>query len=158
MEPKRGPGIKVPPPAIFLTAFLIGLWLDAAIFRIRIAGDDSRRVLLIVGLVLLAIGAVVAAWGALTFRRHGTSMLPYRAASSLVQTGPFRFSRNPMYLGMALGHIGGAAALNAMWPIILLPMALVALYSIVIVKEEAHLADTFGEAYAGYQKRVRRWI
>lgn len=159
MERKPGPGIKVPPPAIFLVAFLIGVWIEAAVIRLRIAGtDDTPRALLLAGIALTVLGAFVAILGAMTFRRHGTSILPFRAATALVQGGPYRFTRNPMYLGMALAHLGGALTLNAMWPIILLPMALVILFRIVIRKEEAHLAETFGEDYAAYRRRVRRWL
>lgn len=157
MERKPGPGIKVPPPAIFVVTFLIAAFLEAALLRIRIL-EHSTSALRMTGYGLLAAGVAIAVWGALTFRRHHTSVLPFRAATALVQSGPYRFTRNPMYLGMTIAHLGGALALNAMWPIILLPMALVLLYRLVIRKEEAHLAEVFGEEYAGYRRRVRRWL
>ena len=159
MERNAGTGIRIPPPAIFLVAFMIGLWLDGALYRIPIAGDGTTpRPLIIVGVALVILGVLVAAWGAMTFRRHRTPVVPFRAATTLVQGGPYRFTRNPMYLGMTLAHLGAALALNAMWPIILLPMALVVLFRLVIRKEEEHLRRVFGDDYAAYRSRVRRWL
>ena len=160
MNATRGTGIRVPPPAIFAVTFLVGLWLDAALYRIRLVSSDVLfpRPLVITGAVLVTAGILLAIWGALTFRRHHTAVLPFRAATTLVQSGPYRRTRNPMYLGMTLAHLGGGVALNAMWPIILLPLALVLLYVWVIRLEERHLAQEFGEDYAAYRRRVRRWL
>ena len=159
MERKRGPGIKAPPPAIFLLAFIVGVWIEIAFTRLRIVdGDASARPLRIAGYVLILAGVSVAAWGAFVFRRHKTSVLPFRPATSLVLDGPYRFSRNPMYVGMSLAHVGGGLALNALWPILLLPAALAVLFALVIRKEERHLAENFGEEYREYRARVRRWL
>lgn len=159
MEQRRGPKIRVPPPAIFLLAFLLGVWLDGALLRIRIVDHPvAIRALLIGGVIAAIAGAIVALWGVLTFRRHGTTVLPFKAAITLVQSGPYQFTRNPMYLGMALAYAGAALVLNAMWPMLLLPMALVILYSLVIRKEEEHLAEQFHQQYLDYRARVRRWL
>ena len=159
MRERYGSGIRVPPPAIFIVAFLIGLWLEGAMYRVRMIGTDpAPRPLIMVGATLITAGVLVALWGVVTFRHHRTAVLPFYPARNLVRTGPYRFTRNPMYLGMTLAHIGGAVALNAMWPLILLPMALVFLYTTVIRKEEAHLTQAFPREYADYIARVRRWI
>jgi protein-S-isoprenylcysteine O-methyltransferase Ste14 len=159
MRERYGSGIRVPPPAIFIVAFLVGLWLEGAMYRIRlIGGDSSPRLLVIAGATLITAGILVALWGAVTFRHHRVAILPFYPARTLVDTGPYRFTRNPMYLGMTLAHIGGALALNAMWPLILLPMTLVFLYRTVIRQEEAHLTQAFPQEYADYIARVRRWI
>ena len=142
-----------------MVAFLLGLWAEAALYRLRlIDADGTTRPLLIVGLALVLAGIAVAIWGVVTFRHHQTAVLPFYPARQLVQSGPYRYTRNPMYLGMTLAHIGGSLALNALWPLILLPMALVFLYQTVIRQEEAHLIQAFPREYAGYLARVRRWI
>ena len=159
MRERYGSGIRVPPPAIFIVAFLVGLWLEGAMYRIRLISTESTpRPLVIIGATLITVGVLIIVWGVLTFRHHRTAVLPFYPARNLVRTGPYRFTRNPMYLGMTLAHIGGAVALNAMWPQILLPMALVFLYKTVIRQEEAHLAQAFPREYADYLARVRRWI
>lgn len=159
MAQRYGPAIRVPPPAIFVVVFLIALWLEGALYRIRIVdADDISRPLVIAGMVLVTAGVLIALLGAWTFHRHHTPVLPFTTPTTLVQTGPYRFTRNPMYLGMTLLHLGVALALNAMWPIVLLPMALVALFRMVIRREEEHLWQTFGDDYVAYRSRVRRWL
>lgn len=159
MERQDGPGVRIPPPAIFIVVFFVGLWLEGALYRVRLLDRDSTSLpLVITGMVLVMLGVLVAMWGVWTFKRHKTAVMPYKAARTLVRAGPYRYTRNPMYLGMTLAHAGAAIALNAMWPIILLPMALVALLHLVIRKEEAHLWRSFGDDYVAYRSQVRRWI
>ena len=159
MERQDGTSVRVPPPAIFIVVFFIGLWLEGALYRIRILDTDDTSVpLVIAGLVLVTCGVLFALWGVRTFKRHKTAVMPYKAARTLVSAGPYRYTRNPMYLGMTLAFLGFAVALNAMWPIILLPMALVVLFHLVIRKEEEHLWRSFGDDYVEYRSRVRRWI
>jgi protein-S-isoprenylcysteine O-methyltransferase Ste14 len=159
MRERYGSGIRVPPPAIFIVAFLIGVWLEGAWYRIRLIGSDpTPRPLIIVGATLITAGVLVAVWGVVTFRHHRTAVLPFYPARALVDTGPYRFTRNPMYLGMTAAHLGGALLLNAGWPLILLPVALLFLVVTVIRKEEAHLTEAFPKEYADYRARVRRWI
>jgi protein-S-isoprenylcysteine O-methyltransferase Ste14 len=159
MSTDRGPGIRIPPPSIMLAVFLVGIWLDLSFVRIRlVGGSSSPRWLRITGWLLMAMGGALALWGVRTFRRSKTNVLPFRPATTVVSVGPYRYTRNPMYLGMALAYIGGALALNAGWPLLLLPVALLTLYLVVIRREEAYLARTFGDAYAEYRTRVRRWL
>jgi protein-S-isoprenylcysteine O-methyltransferase Ste14 len=79
-------------------------------------------------------------------------------AATLVQHGPYRFSRNPMYVGLTLSYIGLALTLNTWWPLVLLPLVLLLLFRLVVQKEERHLSEKFGEAYEAYCRRVRRWV
>lgn len=159
MKRHDGTGVRIPPPAIFIVAFFIGLWLEGALYRIRILDtDDTPPPLVIAGLALVTLGVLFALWGVRTFKHHKTAVMPYKAARILVRTGPYRYTRNPMYMGMTLAHLGASVALNAMWPIILLPMALVILFHLVIRKEEEHLWRSFGDDYAEYRSRVRRWL
>ena len=154
---ERGPDIRFPPPAIYVAVFLIGLLLER-FSRIPIVGAVRAPLLSIFGLALVGLGFFVMFWGMLTFRRHKTSILPFRPAGALAMTGPYRFTRNPMYLGMTTAHIGAALAMNAGWPLILLPVALYLIVRFVIRVEEAYLAQRFGIEYEDFKRRVRRWL
>jgi protein-S-isoprenylcysteine O-methyltransferase Ste14 len=94
----------------------------------------------------------------LTFRRARTAILPTRPASQLVDGGPYRFTRNPMYTGLTTAYVGAAALLDSVWPLLLLPLVLAALVRLVVRREEAYLRGAFGAEYAAYQARVRRWL
>lgn len=143
-----------PPPLYFLTAFLVG-WLLHALTDDRLGG---RPATIWIGAVLLAAGVSLDVWATLTFKRARTTFIPYRRASSLVSSGPFRFSRNPMYVGMALNVVGGALLIDSWWPLVLLVPAIVLVTVLVIKPEERIMADVFGDGYAEYRARVRRWL
>jgi protein-S-isoprenylcysteine O-methyltransferase Ste14 len=111
------------------------------------------------GIALIVAGVTFAGWARLTFRRYGAEILPSSDAhSALVASGPFRFSRNPMYLGLVVVAIG-AALLAGTWLMWLVPVVLFALDQFVIIPhEERSMERTFGETYTAYRTRVRRWI
>jgi protein-S-isoprenylcysteine O-methyltransferase Ste14 len=157
VQSERGPNIRFPPPAIYVAVFLIGLILER-FWRIPIVGDVRAPLLSIFGMALVGLGVFVAAWGMLTFRRHKTSVLPFRPAEALAMTGPYRFTRNPMYVGMTTAHVGAALAMNAGWPLILLPVALYLILRFVVRVEEEYLSRRFGVAYEDFKRRVRRWL
>ncbi|HKI04807.1 MAG TPA: isoprenylcysteine carboxylmethyltransferase family protein, partial [Thermoanaerobaculia bacterium] len=92
------------------------------------------------------------------FWRARTAVMPNRPASSLVLVGPYRFSRNPMYTGLTGMYLGLAFWLNALWPLLLLPLVLLLLWKAVIQNEERYLSTAFGDSYADYCRRVRRWL
>ena len=154
---ERGPNIRFPPPAVYVALFLVGLILER-FWRIPIVGDVRAPLLSIFGLALVGLGVFVTAWGMLTFRRYKTSILPFRPAAALAMTGPYRFTRNPMYLGMTVAAIGGGVWLNSLWVLVLLVPALAVMRWHVIAREEAYLEQKFGEPYREYKRRVRRWL
>ena len=157
MKP-RGPNIRVP-PLYFIGGFLVGLLLDATVEPIRIVGGTAApRQLITIGWTIFWVGMIVAHSGVLTFLLAGTTMFPFREANRLVQHGPYRFTRNPMYLGLAITYVGLSLALNTAWPVILLPLMLWLLIRTVIVPEEKYLEAAFGEEYLDYKRRVRRWL
>jgi protein-S-isoprenylcysteine O-methyltransferase Ste14 len=88
----------------------------------------------------------------------GTSPDYYRPATVLVVHGPFRFSRNPQYLSVTILYLGVAISVNALWPIVLLPVVLLVFTIGVIWREERYLERRFGERYLRYKARVRRWL
>ena len=92
------------------------------------------------------------------FKDVGTTVRPDRAASTLVIAGPYKISRNPMYLGLALVYLGIAIAAQSVWALILLPVVLAIIQRQAIEPEEAFLEKRFGANYIGYKEMVRRWL
>jgi protein-S-isoprenylcysteine O-methyltransferase Ste14 len=97
-------------------------------------------------------------WGLSTFMRVRTGIMPDRPARQLVTFGPYRFSRNPMFVGFTAIYIGLASLLNLAWPLVLLPLVLGLLTLTVIRHEERYMRNEFGEEFVSYCGRVRRWL
>lgn len=159
MTAPRSPGVKFPPPTLFVAGFLLGWLFERWVVRLRLVGEDASAAPLVwAGSVAMLLGLAMSAWGLITFFRARTAIMPHHAASRLVTHGPYRFTRNPMYVGMSLLHIGLALRMNMGWPLLMLPLSLAALYLLVIRREERYLGAEFGDEYAAYRRRVRRWI
>lgn len=156
-EPLRSPGVRFPPPLLFVAGLVIGWALDRFALALPLARAVSGHTLAI-GLGLVIIGLLLAAWGIITFRRVGTAIIPHHRATRIVAEGPYRFTRNPMYTGMTIAYLGGAVLLGTWWPVVLLPIVLVMLVRFVVRREERYLSDAFGVEYAEYRARVRRWL
>lgn len=153
------PGVKFPPPFIYVAAAAVAWLLEMRIVRIRIvSGSSTVSSLEIFGGVLFLAGFALIAWGLYTFASAHTGILPMRAATRIVDHGPYRFTRNPMYTGMSIMYLGGALALNWGWAVILLPVAMLAIYLLVIKREERYLTAAFPDEYGRYRERVRRWL
>jgi protein-S-isoprenylcysteine O-methyltransferase Ste14 len=151
------PGVHVPSPFLFVAGFLVALALERWVFSLRF-GAGSRPTTLLTGWLLLAVGASLVLWAVRTFTRARTTLMPFKPASSLVTGGPFRFSRNPMYVGSTLIYIGLSLLLRMVWPLVLLPLVLTMLFALVVRREERYLAAAFEAEYAEYRRRVRRWL
>jgi protein-S-isoprenylcysteine O-methyltransferase Ste14 len=110
-------------------------------------------------LVLIVAGVASSASGAIRFRRLGTEINPTSATNRLLVTsGPYHFTRNPMYLGLVLVTLGIASWVGA-WPMLLAPVAIFATTNWVHIPfEEAKMHRQFGPAFDDYVRRVRRWI
>ena len=148
--------VRFPPPLIYVGVLAAGFLLQ---WRWPVPILPDRPFLMrMAGAALILLGAATAASGVLTFRRIGTSPNPTKPSNSLALTGPYRFTRNPMYLGLAIGSAGVAVACNAVWPLALLPVAILLVTRFVIAREERYLETRFGEPYRTYRARVRRWI
>lgn len=148
--------MRVPVPWVFVLAYLLGAALESV--RPPIRFPMSVVVSTIVGRVLFVIGAVIAGWGLLIFHKARTTTVPGQSSVKLVTWGPYRFSRNPMYVGLVLAYLGEAALLKQIWPVLVLPFMLVYLNWTVIPVEEAKLEEVFRDEYGTYRQRVRRWI
>lgn len=108
---------------------------------------------------MLATGVVLGPiWGIRTMRSAGTTLRPDKPTATLVTDGPFRLSRNPLYLALTLMYAGIALIANSLWALIMLFPVTLIMSRFVIRREEEYLARTFGEEYEHYQMCVRRWI
>jgi protein-S-isoprenylcysteine O-methyltransferase Ste14 len=148
--------LRIPVPWVFVLAYLVGAAMEW-IYPARI-GRAANVGIPIAGGVLFVIGAVIAGWGQLLFRRVRTTTVPGERSAALVTGGPYRATRNPMYVGLVLAYLGEAGMLNQLWPLVLLPLVVAYLDRRVIPLEEARLTDAFGARYEEYRARVRRWI
>ena len=153
------PGVKFPPPTRFLLGLAISWVLENKVARIRlIGGSASPDMIQVVGAVLVILGLALIFWGLWTFWRVKTGIIPMKPATQIVDHGPYSLSRNPMYAGMATAYFGGVLILNSGWMLLTLPLVMLALFHLVIKREERYLSSAFPEEYARYCSKVRRWL
>ena len=148
------PGVIILPPLLYLITLVLGLLLHWIAPR-SITGWDGRSWL---GGALLASGFAISIWGSRVMRRAGTNVNPHKPSTALVATGPFRFSRNPLYVAFNLAFAGLALLVNSMWLLVLLLPAMVTMHFGVIRREERYLEGKFVDAYRAYRIRVRRYL
>lgn len=148
------PATLLPPPLVYASVLALSWWLDRSIPLPFDPGRTGQRLIPL----LISAGLGITLWAAVEIWRHQTTVNPYRAASSLVTTGPFRWSRNPIYSADWLMYAGVALWLRTWWAVALAPLAWFAIRYFVIAHEETHLEAKFGDAYRNYKARVRRWI
>ena len=146
------PLMRVPVPLVFVLGYLAGVGMEYALPLGRLPEGAPAA-----GAALFCLGGVFAGWALWLFRRAGTTWVPGEASTSLVTWGPYRLSRNPMYVGLAVVYLGEAGMLRQVWPILLLVPVLAYVNWIVIPVEEARLREAFGAAYERYSGAVRRW-
>jgi protein-S-isoprenylcysteine O-methyltransferase Ste14 len=111
-----------------------------------------------IGAALMAGALALGIWAVLSFWRAGTTADPHGDVTAFVMTGPFRFSRNPMYLTNVVFQIGAALLLDNAWILMLVPVTWLLLDRVVIAGEEHYLSSKYGQAYGEYRRRVRRWL
>src|SRR5215211_893429 len=153
-DERDNPGIRLPPPLIYLVPLFLGLMLD----RRRHVPFLPQGVARGLGFSLLGSGAVLNGWFLRTIRKADVPIRTDKPVPRLTTEGPFRYSRNPSYLALAMIYAGIAFLLNSLWAILFLPLVVVVMQREVIVREERYLERTFGEEYLVYKGRVRRWI
>jgi protein-S-isoprenylcysteine O-methyltransferase Ste14 len=152
-----GPDIRYPPPLLFVLG-IVGGWLLYRVFPLPLVGPTARSAAALVGWLLVALGSGLAVWGMATLRGAGTPIRPNQPASTLVTHGPYRRSRNPMYVGLSVVYLGVMLLVNSVWTVLFVPVVMAILFLAVIRHEERYLAATFGVAYVEYRQRVRRWL
>jgi len=150
--------VKLPPPLLPLATVLAGVGLKA-LWPLNIGWQLSPLLRHWLGGLVIA-GAILGLglWAVITMRRTGQTENPYQPSTEIVDKGPFRFTRNPMYLQMVIACIGFAILLWNLWILLLTPLCAWALQKSAILPEERYLEEKFGEAYLDYKRRVRRWL
>lgn len=148
------PDLIAPPPLIYAGALAIG-WLLQRLMPIDILPRRPARAL---GAGLIGLNFLVGVPAFLAMRRARTAVNPMRPTTAIVTAGPYRYTRNPIYLSFAVLYTGIALLANAVWALLFLPGVLVAVTRGVIEREERYLEGKFGAEYTDYKARVRRWI
>jgi protein-S-isoprenylcysteine O-methyltransferase Ste14 len=150
-------GVRTPPPLIFFGFIILGFVIEFFL-PLRIITPAHAIDARMIGVILLIAAVALFASAVGTFRTAGTSVIPMKPTTALTFLGPYRFTRNPIYLAMAVATAGIALIANAVWPLLMVPFLMVALTYTAILREERYLAMKFGEPYTTYTSRVRRWI
>jgi protein-S-isoprenylcysteine O-methyltransferase Ste14 len=148
---------RIPPPFVFVVPLLLGIWLE---HRLPLLGSHPTwtQGARWVGGVLVVLGVAHALSALALFARSWTTLVPHHKSAALVTAGAYRWTRNPMYVGLTLVYVGVSVIVLAVWPILLLPLPLLVMNFAVIPMEERLLGEVFGADYAAYKTRVRRWI
>jgi protein-S-isoprenylcysteine O-methyltransferase Ste14 len=163
-SPDDTPGVIAPPPLLFLGALAVELALDFGLARLSTGLPGWLRLGAGASLAAAAGALFAAAAGALfagalgRFRRAGTPVEPWRPSSALVTDGVYRFTRNPIYLGMALLYAGLALGADSAVALALLVPLLALVQAGIVAREERYLEGRFGDEYRRYKASVRRWI
>jgi protein-S-isoprenylcysteine O-methyltransferase Ste14 len=148
------PDIIALPPRLYLAAFLVVLLLR----WIRPWPILSPHLVPWVGIGLLLAGLAIGIPGRLALRSAGTSVKPTQPTTAIVMQGPYRFTRNPLYVGLTCFFVGLTLAFDTGWGFVVLVPLLVVMHFGVVRREESYLERKFGEEYRQYRGRVRRYL
>lgn len=168
MTNRDTPGVIAPPPLIYL-GFLLAGWglaelgarpeaVEAGFDWLAAGFNLPVEVRRGVALTLIIGGLLLDGMAAGLFRRRGTAVEPWKPSTALIIEGPYRFSRNPIYLGFAVTYLGLAIAMDSWVVLLLLLPCLAVVDRFVIRREERYLAAKFGAGYDSYRRKVRRWL
>lgn len=156
MKGRDHAGVFVPPPLLFVIPIVAAVIVGSK-WPWPIA--DRSGLLVRGGVVMIVAGIAVGLASVYSFRKASTTILPAgRPTTAIVGSGPYRFTRNPMYVAMACAYIGLSLVLNNLWALVLLPVVVIVVDTFVIRREERYLTAKFGEPYREYCARVRRWL
>ena len=147
-------GVKFPPPFIFLLSILIGLGLQ----RFWPMSVVPATLTTPLGVASIVFALVLVMLGFRELRRHKTTIRPDEPSSAIVKTGPYRFTRNPLYVSLSALQLGIGLWTNILWVVVMLIPVWIVMTTQVIAREEAYLERAFGEEYSSYKASVRRWI
>ena len=150
--------VRIFPPAVPVITILLGVVLDLAwplAIELRIPAPLRYW---IGGAIAAGAFLGLGAWAVIVMRRAGQTVNPWKPTEDILAHGPYRFTRNPMYLQMVIICVGFAVLLANIWILILLPLCVYVLQQFAILPEEAYLERKFGETYLGYKQKVRRWL
>ena len=147
-------GVQTPPPVVYLALMLFGVGLQ---FRwpIPFLAPGTQYA---IGFTVIVLSIVLFGLVLRTFLASKTSLDHRRPTTALIRSGPFRYSRNPIYVSMTMLGLGAGALLNNFWIVLAMVPAVFVIRYFVIAKEEALLEKKFGDEYLRYKASVRRWI
>jgi protein-S-isoprenylcysteine O-methyltransferase Ste14 len=157
MNTNDGANVAIKPPVLFAGALALGYLLTRYV-PIGPGLASPNGLGLAVGLIFVGVGFALALRAVQMFRRAGTHVAPGQPATALVTEGPYRFTRNPIYIGFVLVFFGLSIVLTSVWILLLLVPVLLILQRGVVLREEAYLEEKFGDAYRAYAGRVPRWL
>ena len=148
--------VVAPPPLIYLSVLGAGvalhfLWEPLRFFPAAWVGHAA-------GWPVFGVALLVLLWSLRAFAKHGEDIRIEKPTNKLVTEGPYRFSRNPIYIALTLAYAGISLIVNTIWPVIFLHVALAVMHYGVIRREERYLEGLFGDQYRQYRTRVRRWL
>lgn len=153
---QNGSGLRFPPPLVFIGTLVVGMVVELFVTTSSFGINLFLRV--IIGAFIIISGAAIMFSAAGLFQRLGTGIRPSSPTTSIATSGPYRWTRNPMYLGMAIVYAGIAFSLDGPIALALLPLVLILIQTKVIAREERYLEEKFGDEYINYKAKVRRWI
>jgi protein-S-isoprenylcysteine O-methyltransferase Ste14 len=157
VESKQGGArVQVPPPLVFLGLIGAGVAIQYLILPLRI--PVARFITVAAGAILILKAFALVVWAGSLFRRTGQDPAPWKPSPSLVLEGPYRYTRNPMYLAMTLFQTGVGLASDDLWVVVLAPLGLALVHFLAVRPEEAYLTHKFGEPYKRYLSQVRRYL
>lgn len=150
----RRPATLIPPPVVYAVALFAAWGLQREWPLPLELGSYARGITWL----LVGIGLAGSLWAVWAVWKNRTTVNPYKAANALVTDGPFRYSRNPIYVSDWFIYAGVTVWLHSLWPLPLALLVYLVMRHWVIAHEEAHLAARFGEDYRDYCARVPRWL
>lgn len=147
--------VTFPPPLVYLGTLLLGLLVD------RLGGfalplEQPSRIAAVA--ILVTLGLMIGLAASNRFGKAGVDVKPWKTTGTIVRSGVYRFTRNPMYLGMALAYLGLALGTASPAALVLFPASVAVIQTQVIAREERYLTAKFGAEYLDYKANVRRWI
>ena len=151
-----GAAVRFPPPLVYLIAVIAGALVHGYVAPWHVGLAFGVRMVVAVASAGLGVGLMGAAMG--TFKSTGQNPKPWLPTPEIISTGVYRFTRNPMYVGMALVQVALGVGFANAWIVALVPLALIAVYLIAVRHEEVYLERQFGETYTAYKRSVRRWL
>jgi len=153
---EHGAQVRFPPPLVVLLSIFLGVGLRYAIAPLALPSHRAFGRWAGVAILLFGLGVILSA--RTLFKRTGQDPKPWKPSPELLLEGPYRFTRNPMYVGVTLIQFGLGLALSNLWISLLAPFSLLAIHFIAVVPEERYLTEKFGDSYKAFLLRVRRYL
>jgi protein-S-isoprenylcysteine O-methyltransferase Ste14 len=148
--------VRLPPPLPYLGAIFAGWLLNRFLLPLPLSLSPSLRVT--GATISILLGLIALASAGRLFKQSDQDPSPWKPTTDIISTGIYRYTRNPMYVGLAMIQVGLAITMSNLWVLALLPLVLVVVYATAIRHEESYLERKFGDTYLDYKRSVRRWI